>query len=311
MTLQLPTARRSPASGLLAGLVLAAAVAACGGASGAGNDGVVSLASPSAAPGASASPAASLDPEEAMAAFSACMKEHGVDVQVSMVTGDQGGVSVNGGPVAAPGGKAGAPQTGTGPRDPKALEEADKACRHLLPSGRLGDPNATIPPEQVEAMLGFAKCMREHGVDFPDPQFDGGGMTVQVGGPDGQGGVDPSSQTFQDAQAGVCEGDARAARRSWSVARRPRPGREGLADRGHRPRAGARRRRCRGGVRRPPGARRGRRPGRSRRPVAVRDGSPDRDRDRRAAHRRDLGRPRGHARLRGARGRSRREPPAP
>ena len=43
-----------------------------------------------------------------------------------------------------------------------------------------------------EQMLEFAKCMREHGVDFPDPVFSGDGASIQVSGeaaigPDGDG----------------------------------------------------------------------------------------------------------------------------
>ncbi len=46
-------------------------------------------------------------------------------------------------------------------------------------------------------MLDFAKCMRDHGVDFPDPTFnsDGGGLQVQMGGP----GMDPESPAFKSA----------------------------------------------------------------------------------------------------------------
>ena len=32
-------------------------------------------------------------------------------------------------------------------------------------------------------MLDFARCMRENGVDMPDPQFDGGRVTMRAGGP--------------------------------------------------------------------------------------------------------------------------------
>jgi hypothetical protein len=36
-----------------------------------------------------------------------------------------------------------------------------------------------------EAALKYAQCMRKHGVDMPDPRFDGkGGMAMQIGGPD-------------------------------------------------------------------------------------------------------------------------------
>ena len=49
-----------------------------------------------------------------------------------------------------------------------------------------------------ETMLEFASCMREHGVDMPDPDFSGGGARMQFRA--GAGGVDPESPTFQKAQ---------------------------------------------------------------------------------------------------------------
>lgn len=167
MNLHLPILGRTGAPAAALALAMAIGVAACGGA--ASNDGgVVSLASPSAAPGESAAPAASVDPEEAMLAFQKCMKEHGVDIQMSIVTeGGGGGVQIEGGPDV--GTEA---QPVTGAFDSKVMEEADKACRDLLPAGgMLGDPNATMDPAVADQMLEFAQCMRDHGVDFPDPEF--------------------------------------------------------------------------------------------------------------------------------------------
>ena len=48
-----------------------------------------------------------------------------------------------------------------------------------------------IDPEQQaemqEEMLEFAECMREHGIDMPDPVFgDDGRVEVGIGGPDGE-----------------------------------------------------------------------------------------------------------------------------
>jgi hypothetical protein len=43
------------------------------------------------------------------------------------------------------------------------------------------------PAEEAKARrqaLAFARCMREHGVDMPDPQFEGNGaITQKVSGP--------------------------------------------------------------------------------------------------------------------------------
>jgi hypothetical protein len=198
MNLQLPFFGRTAAPAAALVLAMAIGVAACGGAA-SDDGGVVSLASPSGAPGESAAPAASVDPEEAMLAFTKCMKEHGVDVQMSIVTegGGSDGVQI-GGPDA---GTEAQPAPVTGEFDPKAMEEADKACRDLLPAGgMLGDPNATMDPALADQMLKFAQCMRDHGVDFPDPQFSGGGVSIQVGGGE-DGAIDPMSKTFQVAQA--------------------------------------------------------------------------------------------------------------
>lgn len=50
---------------------------------------------------------------------------------------------------------------------PAAFERAVGACKDLQPPGTL---SARRSPEQQTASLGFARCMREHGVkDFPDP----------------------------------------------------------------------------------------------------------------------------------------------
>src|SRR5689334_13568354 len=34
-------------------------------------------------------------------------------------------------------------------------------------------------------MVKFAQCMRENGVDMPDPKEDGGGVGITIGGEDG------------------------------------------------------------------------------------------------------------------------------
>ena len=50
-------------------------------------------------------------------------------------------------------------------------------------------------------MLAFSACMREHGIDMPDPKFENGGATVDLGGPGGDGPqIDPNSQAFKDAE---------------------------------------------------------------------------------------------------------------
>jgi hypothetical protein len=51
-----------------------------------------------------------------------------------------------------------------------------------------------------DAAVEYAECMREHGIDMPDPEVSDGG--VRIGGPGGPaGGMDPNSEEFQAAQA--------------------------------------------------------------------------------------------------------------
>ena len=176
-------------------LLLALAIGAC--TAGPTGSGVVSLQDPAASPDPSAAPSASIDPEEAMQAFAACMREHGIDIQVA--TAADGGTAV-GGEVRVSGPRPGDPaQPGTGPGNQEDFQAAEEACRDLLPAGGMGDPNATMDPELADQLLEFAQCMRDHGIDMPDPQFSGGGVTVQIGGEGGEG-IDPQSDEFQAAQ---------------------------------------------------------------------------------------------------------------
>jgi hypothetical protein len=54
--------------------------------------------------------------------------------------------------------------------DSAAFEQALSACRDLQPPGFTGHERS---PQEQEAALKFAQCIREHGVkDFPDPAAD-------------------------------------------------------------------------------------------------------------------------------------------
>jgi hypothetical protein len=58
--------------------------------------------------------------------------------------------------------------------------------------------------EMQDAMLEYAECMREHGIDMPDPEFDGegGGMVIQREAPAAGGGTTggPGDEDFEAAQ---------------------------------------------------------------------------------------------------------------
>ena len=57
------------------------------------------------------------------------------------------------------------------------------AAAARTPRRRRSSSNRHGPDEKTKhAMLDFARCMRQHGVDMPDPKFDGGGARHAVGG---------------------------------------------------------------------------------------------------------------------------------
>lgn len=150
----------------LAALLIAVAAAGCGG-NGEGGGGVASAGG--AKPKASAS-AAAADPAAAGRKFAQCMRDEGIDMPDPQ---PGGGIMGNGNLRNQPG-------------FAKALEK----CRSLLPNGGV----RSTDPAQLEQLRAFAKCMREHGVDMPDPQPDSA--------PFGQGQInrdDPAVKTATDA----------------------------------------------------------------------------------------------------------------
>ena len=130
----------------------------------------------------SASPnaTASVDQEELARKFQQCMKDQGVDVQLA-VPGSAGG-----GPVQM------SPGAGQQVPDRSKMEAAMEKCKQYAPNG--GQP-PKADPAMAEAMLKFAKCMRDNGVaNFPDPDANGGMMIDQSSG------IDPESDSFKAAQ---------------------------------------------------------------------------------------------------------------
>lgn len=59
------------------------------------------------------------------------------------------------------------------PKNSAQFESAQRACKDQLPSG-LGAMNQPMTPERLQALLGFAQCMRGKGLsEFPDPSSQG------------------------------------------------------------------------------------------------------------------------------------------
>jgi hypothetical protein len=149
-------------------LVLLAAcallVAACGDDEGA-----------SAADGASSERPSDAEFERAREQFAECMREHGIDFPDPS----------SGGPV-----RIDAP--------PEELREAEEACAKYRENIRPPELSEEQQQEFKEAALEHARCMREHGIDFPDPTFDeDGGAQLRL---ERGSGVDPDDPEFKEAQ---------------------------------------------------------------------------------------------------------------
>jgi hypothetical protein len=116
--------------------------------------------------------------QENLLKFARCMREHGVNV---------------------PDPRAGQPLRFTS-SNPPAMEAAQNACKRYRAGQEISPAEKTA---RLEGALKFARCMRAHGVQIPDPSTSGGGVGIKISG--GPGSVNPSSPTFQAAQT-ACQG---------------------------------------------------------------------------------------------------------
>ncbi|MCU0281036.1 MAG: hypothetical protein MUE66_04240 [Acidimicrobiia bacterium] len=173
-------------------LILVAALglllAACGGE--AGTEGIASLEDETAEGSTTTALAASTDPEQAMLDFTQCMRDHGVDMPDPQMGpgGGSFGFTIQG-------------EAGEAPADGEMqqMQEASEACNHLL-EGMVQEFEMPDMSEMQDQMLAFSQCMRDHGIDYPDPEFtEDGGITMSIG-PGDEGGIDPSDPGFQEAQ---------------------------------------------------------------------------------------------------------------
>jgi hypothetical protein len=165
---------RRHTTGVLAVIpVLLLALSACGG----GGTATEDVASVSGGNGsASPSPSTSAeDPEEQGLKFAQCMREHGIDMPDP---DSEGRIRMRA-------------ERG---QDEQKLDEAMKACEQYSPKIG-GKGGKAMSKEDQEALLAFARCMREHGIDMPDPDFSGGLAKQKL-----RGKVRPDDQKFKDAE---------------------------------------------------------------------------------------------------------------
>jgi hypothetical protein len=123
------------------------------------------------------------------AKFASCMRSHGVKDFPD--PDSNGNFRITGGQ------SADGSRTGIDPDGPQ-WQAATASCKQFAPNGGKPDPKAQA--KMVRQALAFSACMRSHGVTgFPDPEVRPGGGMLQKFDP--ASGVDPSSPTFQAAQA--------------------------------------------------------------------------------------------------------------
>ena len=122
--------------------------------------------------------------EDALLEYAQCMRDHGVDYPDPDVSG--------GGPINV--------QLGGDPNDP-AMRDADEACHSIMDEAT--SSFAPLDPEEAarmqEQMLDFAQCMRDHGIDFPDPELSDNGM-VTVHAEAGDAATPMDDPKFEEAQ---------------------------------------------------------------------------------------------------------------
>jgi hypothetical protein len=76
-----------------------------------------------------------------------------------------------------------------------AVNRAEEACSKYLEAVRGPELSPQQQRELRENALKFARCMREQGIDMPDPTFEGDGVRMRAGGADGP------NPRFQEAES--------------------------------------------------------------------------------------------------------------
>ena len=131
----------------------------------------------------SATPRTADSERQARVKFAECMRDNGIDFPDPGTEGT--------GPV-----KIGDDET------PEELRAAEKACAEFRRDIKPPELSDERKQEFKDAALAHARCMREHGVDFPDPTFsEDGGAQIRLG----KGGPRPDDPEFKAAQK-ACAG---------------------------------------------------------------------------------------------------------
>ena len=114
---------------------------------------------------------------KAMLDYASCMRKNGVDMPDPQFSAGRVTQRMN---------KA----------NPDKMRTAEAACAKIRDKIKAPEMSAADKEEFKKAALANARCMREHGIDMPDPTFDAnGGARMRLGG-----GINPESAKFKAAQ---------------------------------------------------------------------------------------------------------------
>lgn len=170
-------------------VVLALVVAACGGTATADDTEGVATLSGDTGTQSETETASDLDPEEAMIAFTECMRDQGVEMSDPVVDADG---NVRPGRAVFDG--DGGPDDAS--RD--VMEAARSACSEYLDGVTLGFERFD-DTEFQDQLLAFSECMREQGIEMGDPSFGTGDEGPRRGAGLFGEGFDPEDPEFQAA----------------------------------------------------------------------------------------------------------------
>jgi hypothetical protein len=120
-----------------------------------------------------------------MVKFTKCLREHGIDAETKGGPGGKNfGIHITGRP--------GQGKPGPGGPPPQFLA-ARRACQRYAPAGPFENLSPAQKAEAKQKALEFARCMRSHGVQVPDPGSSG---VLEMT----NNNINPESATFQRAQ---------------------------------------------------------------------------------------------------------------
>jgi hypothetical protein len=167
-----PRWRRPRLAALVGVLALMLAVAACTGGGDKGS-GVASLGGTGSATSTTAAGGGGDDRQKALN-WAKCMRQHGInlpdprfDAQGNMIPPE--------------------PPAVANAQAKLKFKAADQACKQYEPSG--GPPPSPPSAQERQQALAFARCMRQHGINVPDPQITANGIAQPL--PEGMDRDDP------------------------------------------------------------------------------------------------------------------------